>query len=56
MILVNDLCDFHELYSYFTLCNVCYLFQRAKSRHFIYLFHLFTIKEFSHIYDKEVLQ
>ena len=37
MILVNNLCDFHDLYSYFTLCNVCYVFQRAKSRHFIYL-------------------
>ena len=40
MILVNNLCDFHDLYSYFTLCNVCYVFQRAKSRHFIYIYFL----------------
>ena len=56
MILVNNLCDFHDLYSYFTLCNVCYVFQRAKSRHFTYIFFKFIIKEFNHIHDKEVLQ
>ena len=42
MILVNNLCDFHDLYSYFTLCNVCYVFQRAKSRHFIYFIYLLS--------------
>ena len=47
MILVNNQCDFHDLYSYFTLCNVCDVF---------YLFYLFIIKKFKHIHDKEVLQ
>ena len=39
MILVNNLCDFHDLYSYFTPCNVCDVFQQAKSRHFIYFIY-----------------
>ena len=42
MILVNNLCDFHDLYSYFTLCNVCYVFQLAKSRQFIYFIYLLS--------------
>ena len=39
MILVNNLCDFHDLYSGFTPCNVCDVFQRAKSRYFIYFIY-----------------
>ena len=40
MIFGNNPCDFYDLYSYLTLCNVCYVFQRAKSRHFIYFIYM----------------
>ena len=55
MILVNNLCDFHDLYSYFTLCSLSLCISTDEIKTF-YLFYLFIIKEFNHIHDKEVLQ